>query len=173
METKTRRAFSLVEVVIALAVTSFALVAILALLPQGVQSANSSVSDTRCGLIAQDVALRLRTIPGTLTSITPAVSPSTNFPSLTTNWWYDINGRYLGTNYATALYLVSAHRAPLNAYPPNTNPTNQDPANAYSSELEAATVIVGWPVNTSTGALPPATVNTNTYTFYLRVVPNS
>jgi uncharacterized protein (TIGR02598 family) len=162
MQLKHQRAFSLVEVVIALAVAAFALITVLALLPVGLNSANSAVGDTRSSMIAQDCALRLRAIP-----ITGA--PGT---ALTTNWFYDVNGLYLGSTYTNAVFRVDAKRAPFNSYPVNTNPSNQDPANTYSSQLEAAVVTVGWPVNTATGAVPTARATTNSYTFYLRVPPN-
>jgi uncharacterized protein (TIGR02598 family) len=162
MEPKYQRAFSLVEVVIALAVAAFALITVLALLPVGLNSANSAVGDTRSSMIAQDCALRLRAIPITGT-------PGT---AMTTNWFYDVNGLYQGTNYASAVYRVDAKRAQLNSYPANTNPSSQDAANMYSSQLEAAVINVGWPVNTATGTLPTGKATTNSYTFYLRVPPN-
>jgi uncharacterized protein (TIGR02598 family) len=174
---KSRRAFSLVEVVIALAVAAFALITVLALLPVGLNSANSAVGDTRSSMIAQDVLVRLRSIPGSsaadgISAVNPPAAGAP-FHSMATNWFYDGNGLYLGAIYTNAVFRVDATRGPLNAYPPNTNPSSEDPANAYSSQLQAAVVTVGWPVNTATGTLFGAKASTNTYTFYLRPVPNS
>ncbi len=172
METKSSRAFSLVEVVIAMAVAAFALVAILALLPMGLQSANSAVGDTRSSMIAQDVALRLRSNLGTLTSTGATPTAGTVFSKLATTNYYDANGYFLGSVYTNALYRVDATRDVLKSYPQNTDPSKQDANNAYSSQLEAAVVTVGWPVITSTGSLTAGNPTTNTYTFYLRVTPN-
>ena len=170
---KNQRAFSLVEVVLAIAVVVVALLTMLALIPLALGSARDSVNYTRTSFIAQDAALRIRMIPGTANPISPPTA-GTPFPVLTTNWWYDANGRFLGTNYATALYRVDVKRGTLNSYPPYTNPTAQDLNNAYSTQLEAATVAVGSPVNTANGNLvATAAPTTNIYTFYVRPVPNS
>lgn len=48
-------AFSLVEVVLALGVVSFAIVAILGVIPVGLNAGRSSQSETRSGQIAQDI----------------------------------------------------------------------------------------------------------------------
>ncbi len=50
-----KRAFSLVEVVLALGVVSFAIVAILGVIPVGLNSGRSSQSETRAAQIAQDI----------------------------------------------------------------------------------------------------------------------
>jgi type II secretory pathway pseudopilin PulG len=53
---KTRRfGFSLVEVVLALGVVSFAIVAILGLIPTGLQTSHSSQDETRASQIAQSI----------------------------------------------------------------------------------------------------------------------
>ncbi len=62
-------AFSLVEVVIALGVVAFAIVAIFGALPVGLNASHSSQDDTRSGQIAQDV----------LTSL--ASQAQTNYPN--------------------------------------------------------------------------------------------
>ena len=49
------RAFSLVEVVLALGVISFAIVAILGVIPTGLQTSHSSQDETRATQIAQDI----------------------------------------------------------------------------------------------------------------------
>jgi type II secretory pathway pseudopilin PulG len=52
---RSRRAFSLVEVVLALGVISFAIVAILGVLPIALQTGHSAQDDTRARQIAQDI----------------------------------------------------------------------------------------------------------------------
>ena len=52
---KTRSAFSLVEVVLALGVISFAIVAILGVLPVALQTGHSAQDETRAPQIAQDI----------------------------------------------------------------------------------------------------------------------
>ncbi len=48
-------AFSLVEVVLALGIVSFAIVAILGLIPTGLQTSHSSQDETRAAQIAQSI----------------------------------------------------------------------------------------------------------------------
>src|SRR5947209_16405297 len=50
-----RSAFSLVEVVLALGIVSFAIVAILGLIPTGLQTSHSSQDETRAAQIAQSI----------------------------------------------------------------------------------------------------------------------
>src|SRR5437763_9606573 len=50
-----KQAFSLVEVVLALGVVSFAIVAILGLIPTGLQTSHSSQDETRAAQIAQSI----------------------------------------------------------------------------------------------------------------------
>lgn len=52
---RTRHGFSLVEVVLALGVISFAIVAILGVLPVALQTGHSAQDDTRAPQIAQDI----------------------------------------------------------------------------------------------------------------------
>lgn len=52
---RQKAAFSLVEVVIALGVIGFAIVAILGVLPVGLKTAHSAQDQTRAGQIAQDI----------------------------------------------------------------------------------------------------------------------
>jgi len=57
---RDRRGFSLLEVALAIAVISFALVGLLALLPVGLQTASSSSFETRAFQIASQVVAQLR-----------------------------------------------------------------------------------------------------------------
>jgi Tfp pilus assembly protein PilV len=56
---KRRAAFSLVEVVIALGIVSFAIVAILGLIPTGLQTSHSSQDETRASQMAQGILATL------------------------------------------------------------------------------------------------------------------
>src|SRR5438132_12920260 len=58
---RARRGFSLAEVVLALGVVSFAIVAILGVLPLGLQTGKSSQDETRATQIAQSVFASLTT----------------------------------------------------------------------------------------------------------------
>lgn len=53
-------AFSLVEVVLALGVIGFALIAIISLLPTGLQSGRASVQETRANHLAEEIFTTLR-----------------------------------------------------------------------------------------------------------------
>ena len=59
----SRRAFTLTEVVIALGVTTFCLITLLALLPVGVNTAVKSRGETRAGYLAEQIVGDLRSTP--------------------------------------------------------------------------------------------------------------
>jgi uncharacterized protein (TIGR02598 family) len=59
------RAFSLVEIVLALAIISFAIVGIMGLFPVAMKSAQESQMETRAALIARQIFSDLKTFPGT------------------------------------------------------------------------------------------------------------
>jgi len=150
---RTRDAFSLIEVTIALGVVAFALVAILGLVPVALRSAREATDDTRSSLIAQDVATRARA----LFSSSSALSPSTN-------WWYDNEGRFIdqsaGANFTNALYRVSVVSGDLASYPTNVSNT----------ALRGVKVAIGWPVDTGSGSVIAPAVNAEKAIFpiYLR-----
>jgi len=153
-----KNGFSIVEVVLALGVITFALVAILALLPLALQTSNDSVNDTRTSLIAQDALLRLKKI-----SLSDPAGP----------WWYDETGQWISTPpFSKALYRVDISIGTLSTYPPHTDPAQQDPSNGYASHLMAGAAIVSWPVNPSTGAQVSNKGSKVRYSFYLRMVPD-
>ena len=62
---KEARAFSLVEIVLALAIISFAIVGIMGLFPVAMKSAQESQTETRAALIARQIFSDLKTFPGT------------------------------------------------------------------------------------------------------------
>lgn len=59
------RAFSLVEVVLALGIVGFALLAIIGLLPIGLQSGRASIQETRANYLADQVFATMRSQPFT------------------------------------------------------------------------------------------------------------
>ena len=140
------RASSLVEVVLALGIVAFALVAVAGMIPVGVQSARDAVDLTRTSLIAQDAAMRL-----------PTVAYTDGTPGATAAWFYDQNGHWLNIDaslaspYAGGFYRVDVIRGTLASYPANTDPAAADPSNAYSTRLLAATATVTWPLDPATG----------------------
>jgi uncharacterized protein (TIGR02598 family) len=88
-----QNAFSLIEIVIAIAVASFCLVTILSLLPVGLHTAQVSRNQTRAAYVAEEIVGDLRSAPftqakilyeksdgtlGTLASFT-MTTPSTNY----------------------------------------------------------------------------------------------
>jgi len=135
-------AFSLIEVTLALGIVAFALVAILGLVPVALRSAKEATEDTRVSLIAQDVAVRSRT----LFSSTAAPSPSTN-------WWYDTEGRFLdqsaGVNFSNAFFRVNIVSGDLGSYPTNVS----------GSALRGVKATMGWPVDTANGGVIAPAVN--------------
>jgi uncharacterized protein (TIGR02598 family) len=93
-----RPAFSLVEIVIALAVISIGLIAVVGLIPQGVQSARDAADNTLAATIVQDTFNEMRLIASTSGATwTPNWNASgyPNFPEI----YYDA----AGTNQVTTL----------------------------------------------------------------------
>ena len=143
---RSSRASSLVEVVLALGIVAFALLAVVGMIPVGVQSSRDAVDLTRTSMVAQDAAMRL-----------PTLAYTDGAPGATATWFYDQNGRWLNIDaslaspYADGFYRVDVARGGMASYPAYTDPAAADPANAYSTRLLAATVTVSWPLDPATG----------------------
>lgn len=167
MATIRRFAFSLVEVVLALGIVSFALVAILGLLTVGLDSSRESIDDTAVSLLGQDSYNRVRTDVAKLYN--QSSSGSTSF---TRSYYYDRDGRYVcdstttGTPPASLFYQAYATAAPLNAPPANLAPTASSPKFPDDYPLLGATVAVRWPVST-VSTTPPTTTAKSSFTFLL------
>jgi type II secretory pathway pseudopilin PulG len=69
--------FSLVEIVIALGVISFALVAIIGLLPIGLASGRATIQETRANNLAEEIFATLRSQPFTAASLNSLNGPAT------------------------------------------------------------------------------------------------
>lgn len=78
----SRRAFSFLEIVLALSVIAFAIVGIMGLLPVAMRTAQESRRETRATLIAQQIFSDLRLAKGTNRMLTLVVNP----PSALTNF---------------------------------------------------------------------------------------
>jgi uncharacterized protein (TIGR02598 family) len=137
-----RNAFSLVEVVLALGVISFAIVAILGVFPLGLSTGHSAQDETRAPQIAQMILSSLSAqastqfnnvlipLPASQTlavDLTSSASPTT--PSL----YADNNGQLL-TSATYAAYAV-------------TIITDNAPVGFDTGYANKVTVVVAWPAN--------------------------
>ena len=107
------RAFSLIEIVLALGIISFALVGIMGLFPVAMKSAQESQRETRAALIARQVFSDLGTLPGTnrflIISDDPADRISINLATSSSNsLYFNAAGFPIGTvPTADALFLAN------------------------------------------------------------------
>jgi uncharacterized protein (TIGR02598 family) len=136
-------AFTLVEIILVVAVMATALVAIIGLLPVGMDAARQAANQTVIALIYEDVHNRLQSqplVPGTA-SFSPVyfddrgvlVSPGTGATSNS------------GTNSANSSSFTNAYyRADVTIGSWNAQPAN-------TSGLLPVTIALSWPVNNSTG----------------------
>ena len=160
------RASSLVEVVLALGIVAFALVAVIGMIPVGVQSSRDAVDLTRTSLIAQDAAMRL-----------PTLAYTDGTPDATAAWFYDQNGRWLNVDassaspYTGGFYRVDVVRGALASYPVNTDPGVADASNIYSTRLLVATATITWPLNPVTGQPVGGPNKKVVYPLLTRVMP--
>lgn len=144
MTTEHRRtaAFSLVEVVLALGVASFCLMAVFALLPIGMQSNRAAVGQTASTAILSSVVADLRA--------TPAAGSSTQFKiskGSTTTLYFDSEGRASSAIRADSRYRVTVtFRSPAFKYSPTfahvavTWPAAADPAKAAGQSATLAAI---------------------------------
>jgi uncharacterized protein (TIGR02598 family) len=131
----------LVEIMIALAVVAIGLIAIVGLIPQGVQSAHDAADNTIASTIVQDTFNQLRlfaSAPSTSWSPTPTW-PATLYPA---DSYYDVNGTNINTTMPTAATYYDVHLVMQSTSNPVT-----------------VVAMVMWPVKT--GVTAP--LNTNTF----------
>jgi uncharacterized protein (TIGR02598 family) len=135
-------AFSLVEVVLALGVISFAILAILGVFPVGLSTGHSAQDETRAPQIAQMILSSLTAQASTqfnnvlmpLPNIqTVAVDLSSSASPTTPNLYADNNGQLI-TTATNATYAV-------------TIITDNTPAGFDTGYANKVTVVVGWPAN--------------------------
>lgn len=113
----THQAFSLIEVVLAVGVISFALVGIIGLFPVAMQSALDSQRETQVAFIARSLFSELQRVDGdkAYVTITPASgnlvgasrSPITlSLEKDTNKFYYDVDGGMLATSSTNAVYVA-------------------------------------------------------------------
>jgi uncharacterized protein (TIGR02598 family) len=171
---QNNHAFSLIEVTLAIGVIAFALIAVVGLIPIGIQSSKDAADDTRASAIAQDAFTRTQSQLNSYVAANAAL-PSSTQPAVCC--YYDNDGRYLNstpiTNYSTisaAIYQAQVTYGPPAAYS-GANPTYPS-ANLDATVLSAVKVSVGWPVlvnaSSNTATVSPANAARRVYSFYLR-----
>jgi uncharacterized protein (TIGR02598 family) len=152
--------FSLVEVTLAIGIIGFAMLAIFALIPVGLNSGREAIDATHTGLISQDIQNRVR---NSVTNTT-----FSNASSVTLGpWFYDRNGVFVDTSGAAATRFASViYRADAvihSTWDPQNLPPNVD-----SAVLRPVTSQLHWPVNSSDGSIIGANLPGATFTFYVR-----
>jgi uncharacterized protein (TIGR02598 family) len=145
---RTGFAFSLVEVVLALGVVAFAIVAILGIIPTGLSTSHSAQDDTRSAQIAQDfinsmasqaqtnfAAVKL-TIPGNANPPTLDLTSSSTSPAAQL---YANNDGKLSDTATNATYSVQVS-------------TNNAPIGFDSGYANQITVRIAWPATAAPSA---------------------
>jgi uncharacterized protein (TIGR02598 family) len=147
--TRNGHAFSLIEVVIAVGVMSFAIVAILGLMPVGLKSVGEAGDATRTSMVAADAeaSIRASVLPSDFTSATSrTITPI----------YYSREGIRL-TSSSGGFYRVDATIAATWA----TSLPNVD-----QTFLRPVTAVLRWPIDTSNGN-PVTNNSSSSFTFYV------
>jgi uncharacterized protein (TIGR02598 family) len=145
------RAFSLVEVTLALAVISFCLLTLVALLPMGLSSTRDSVNKTNAADIASQIAADLRDTPLATNSAIATIPSSPRF------------GLSMDTNTANATTVNTFYLDDTG------NPTGAVGAPITAASLYKATVIIATPKVPATGTAAGTAFSNNKPTT-LRVI---
>ena len=156
-----RSAFSLVEVVLALGVISIAIVAILGLVPTGLQTSHSSQDETRAAQIAQSVlagvasqsqtnfaAVKLPVSSGTV--------PTVDLTGSSTTQLYASNDGHISQSATGATYNIAV------ILDSNVTADGFDPSLA-----NRVTIQVRWPLDPNPGATPSPS---QTYRDFVRFI---
>jgi uncharacterized protein (TIGR02598 family) len=149
---RNRSGFSLVEVTLAIGIIAVALVAIMALIPVGLNSSRDAIDATRSSLIGQDVQTRVKSsvTNGTFSGGDVTLPP----------WFYDRDGVFVdvtANGYSSVVYRADAIiHSTWNAAPPNVDAT----------VLRPVTVTLGWPINPTTHLAVGSSATS--FTFYVR-----
>jgi uncharacterized protein (TIGR02598 family) len=164
--------FSLIEVTLAIGVIAFALIAVLGLMPLGIQSSRDAGDDTRTSAIAQDVFNRMQGVLNAYVVSNNGALPTTAQSGVT--FYYDVDGRYLNgatpsapitssSSIATAIYLAQVTYGPPAAFTGASAPYST--AGVDGTVLSAVKVAVGWPV--VSGTVSPQNAARSIYSFYM------
>lgn len=134
-------AFSLVEVVAAVGVVAIGIIAILGLLPAGLNSSRDTANETRAALMAQSVYTTLRSQPFDEIDLfgQPVKLSSQNGPL---RLYSDINGNITNTESAESVFFLNLEF--------NNNPTNF-PVSNPSRVNEVALTVTWLPTNSTPG----------------------
>jgi uncharacterized protein (TIGR02598 family) len=152
---QTVRAFSLVEVTLAIGVIGFALIAVFGLVPVGLKSGRDSVDATRISMVGADLESRIRA------SVTRSDFPATASPAARTiTLFYDKDGLWfdhVNLGYGRGFYRVDATIGASWASPiPNVD----------EHYLRPVSISVAWPVDLVSGN--PIGNNKQSFAFYVR-----
>lgn len=172
--------FSLVEVTLALGLVAFALIALLGLIPIGLNSGRDSIDATHAAAIAQDVFSRIKANTNSANYAAYPLGTSSFF-------FYTAEGARTGerlrmqsTNDQPASYTTVA--TPADFYRAKATVSTFDQSAGYNSydprfvpsgggipTLLCATIEIRWPVNTQNGSILAATGSkTANFTFMIR-----
>ena len=187
---KKTAAFSLVEVTLAIGIIAFGLIAIIGLLPVGMNSGRESVDVTHAQLVAQDVFDRIRAYSVSNDSTNSKYYFGPYATGIATFFFYSSEGVRSTTGAATGELVKVQYPNDRPAFYANIhNPSdfyrakvivsladqsvgyNQtDPrfASNGNANLLCATVEIGWPVNYQDGSLVGNGTKKMVYTFLLR-----
>jgi uncharacterized protein (TIGR02598 family) len=122
--------FTLVEIMIALAVVAIGLIAIVGMIPQGIQSARDAADNTLAATIVQDTLNQVRLVASTPGGGWPPSWPSAWYPDA----YYDA----VGTNQISSTSPDRYYRVNLNARP-----------SALVPNLLTVVAIVSWPAQSA------------------------
>ena len=146
--------FSLVEVVIALGIVSFAVLAIVGMLPMALKSAQESMRETDATLIAQRIFSELRTGSGVNRSVTTDTNSSTQTLLLTA---HNSTNNFLGfkeNGEVNGFKSSGAQNENLDFFAQISVFTNTGVANLSRVQIDI----------TAPAAAPPAARTTNSFT---------
>jgi uncharacterized protein (TIGR02598 family) len=129
--------FSLVELTLAIGVVAFCLIAIVGLLPVGVQTNQAAISQTAAANILSAVAVDLRATPGTNDT---SAQFGINFALLSQTLYFGEDGRSIAAADAPRYRLTIT-------FPPN-------PAGIHAARF--ATLKISWPAAADPATTPPA-----------------
>jgi len=167
LRNRRANAFSLIEVVLALAVASIGLVAILGLLPQGLQASRDAADNTVSATLVHDIFSMIRASP--FTSVTNADSLGFNLHNLPVTQPVSLgifNNSAVGCNNNSSL-VVSSYFDKAGFIPVTTNADfyykvvltfqPECPPNGTPASVSMVTATVVWP------ALSVSPINTNVF----------
>jgi uncharacterized protein (TIGR02598 family) len=146
--------FSLVEVVIALGIVSFAVLAIVGMLPMALKSAQESMRETDATLIAQRIFSELRTGSGVNRSVTTDTNSSTQTLLLTA---HNSTNNFLGfkeNGEVNGFTTTGAQNANLDFFAQISVFTNTGVSNLSRVQVDI----------TAPAAAPPTARTTNSFT---------